>query len=270
MDYLELKIDVIDEEQRDILLCRLLNEGFESFVESENVLLAYIPSHLLIKEKVEPMLDSFRVIYNFSLVPERNWNENWEKQYDPVLIKDKCYIRAPFHKTEPGIQYEIIIEPKMSFGTAHHETTSLMIEMMLEMDFTGKKVLDMGCGTGILAILAEKMGACNIVAVDNDEWSYENALENISRNNSESIRVALGDYYTMDDKEFDIILANINRNVLLEQITAYSGMIVKGVLLISGFYEDDIPLIRDKAEQNGFQLLKFITRNGWTAIKFNK
>ena len=270
MDYLEVKIDVTSEEQRDILLCRLLGEGFESFVEAENALLAYIPAHLLIKEKVEPLLESLHVTYKFSLVPQRNWNAEWEKHYDPVLVKDKCYIRAPFHEPMPGIQYEIIIEPKMSFGTGHHDTTSMMIELMMETEFTGMKVLDMGCGTGILAVLAKKMGAGTIVAVDNDEWSYENALENIRKNNAEKIRVVLGDVKTIDDQEFDLIIANINRNVLLEQVGDYSRMMVKGVLLMSGFYEDDIPSIRDKAEQNGFKFLKFTTRNKWAALKFNK
>ena len=270
MDYLELKIDVTSEEQRDILLCRLLGEGFESFVEAEKVLLAYIPAYLFIKEKVEPILDSFHVAFKFSFVPQQNWNEEWEKHYDPVLIKDQCYIRAPFHDPLPGIPYEIIIEPKMSFGTAHHETTSMMIELMLETEFAGMNVLDMGCGTGILAILAGKLGAGNVVAVDNDQWCYENALENIRKNNAGKIRVVLGDVKTIDDQGFDMIMANINRNVLMEQMADYSGMMVKGDLLLSGFYEEDIPLIRDIAGQNGFRFVTFTTRNRWAAVKFNK
>jgi ribosomal protein L11 methyltransferase len=270
MDYLELRIDVTGEERRDIILCKLLGEGFESFVEAEGVLLAYIPSHLFVKEIVEPMLEAFQVTFKYTLVPERNWNEDWEKHYDPVLIRDKCFVRAPFHDPFPGIQYEIIIEPKMSFGTAHHETTSLMIELMLETDFLGRKVLDMGCGTGILAILADKLGAATVIAVDNDKWCYENALENITRNNSKNISVIPGDIGSLDDRVFDMILANINRNVLLEQIGAYSGMIVKGGLILSGFYEDDIPVIRDTAEKNGFRLLKSLARNDWTALKFGK
>jgi ribosomal protein L11 methyltransferase len=270
VDYLELKIDVSSEEHRDILLCRLLGEGFESFVETENILMAYIPSHLLIKEKIEPILDGFHVTYKFSLVHHQNWNEEWEKHYDPVLLRNQCYIRAPFHDPMPGVQYEIIIEPKMSFGTAHHETTSMMIELMLETEFTDRKVLDMGCGTGILAILAEKSGAVDIVAVDNDEWSYENAIENIRKNNANSIHVVLGDVKTIDDTGFDLILANINRNILHEQIDDYSRLMVRGDLIMSGFYEDDIPIIRDKAEKNGFQFLTHLTRNKWAAVKFRK
>ena len=270
MDYLELNVDVSSEEQRDIILCRLLGEGFESFVETENILLAYIPSHLLIKEKVEPILDGFHVTYKFSLVLQRNWNDEWEKHYDPVLIRNQCYIRAPFHDPMPGVQYEIIIEPKMSFGTAHHETTSMMIELMLDTEFTNRKVLDMGCGTGILAILAEKLGAIDIVAVDNDEWSYKNALENIKKNNAGSIRVVFGDVKTIDFTGFDLILANINRNILLEQMDDYSRLMNCGDLIMSGFYEGDIPVIRQKAEQNGFQFYTYLAKNNWVAVKYRK
>ena len=270
MDYLELKIDVNSYEQRDILICRLLEEGFESFVEAENILLAYIPSHLLMKEKVEPILKDSHVTYKFSLVPRLNWNEEWEKHYDPILILDKCFIRAPFHPPLEGIQFEIIIEPKMSFGTAHHETTAMMIELMMETEFTGRKVLDMGCGTGILAILAKKLGAHNIVAVDNDEWSYENTLENIRKNEADSIRVLLGDVKIIDDSGYEIILSNINRNVLLENLQYYSRLMARGELLLSGFYKEDIPVIIEKAEKSGFKFLTLATKNRWVAIKFDK
>lgn len=270
MDYLELKINVRNEDQRDIILGRLSEEGFESFVEEGNALCAYIPFQLYEKEKIKSLLKGFDVYSQSSLIPGQNWNEEWEKHYDPVMLRNQCYIRASFHDPMPGVQYEIIIEPKMSFGTAHHETTSMMIELMLETEFTGRKVLDMGCGTGILAILAEKLGAFDIVAVDNDEWSYQNALENIRKNNADSIRVVLGDVKTIDYTGFDLILANIDRNILLEQIDDYSRLMISGDLLMSGFYEDDIPLIRDKAEQNGFQFLTHFTRNKWVAVKFRK
>jgi ribosomal protein L11 methyltransferase len=270
MDYLELRIDVKDEEQRDILLCKLFGEGFESFVESENTLLAYIPSHLFIKEKVYPILDEFHVNYTYSMIPQRNWNEEWEKHYDPVLISDKCFIRAPFHPPLEGYKFDIVIEPKMSFGTAHHETTVLMIELMMESEFTGRRVLDMGCGTGILAIFARKLGATGIVAVDNDEWSYRNALENISRNNVDMIRVELGNVKIMNNTSFDMILANINRNVLLEDLKDYSRLMPGGELILSGFYKEDIPVIIAKAEKYDFRFLTMKTKNNWVAIKFMK
>ena len=270
MDFVELNVDITNEEQRDIILCRLLGEGFESFVETENALLAYIPSHLLIKEELEPILDSFHVTYKFSLVPQRNWNEDWEKHYDPVLISDKCFIRAPFHPPLEGIKFEIIIEPKMSFGTAHHETTSMMIELMMESEFTGRKVLDMGCGTGVLAIFARKLGATDILAVDNDEWSFQNTLENINKNKADMIRVLLGDVKIIEDTGYDIILANINRNVLLENLEDYSRLMARGELLLSGFYKEDTHVIIDKAEKVGFKFLTLKTKNRWVALKFNK
>jgi ribosomal protein L11 methyltransferase len=270
MDYLELKIDVGSEEQRDILLCRLLGEGFESFVEAENILLAYIPVHLFMKEMVEPILDAFHVTYQYTMIPKQNWNEEWEKHYDPVLISDKCFIRAPFHPPLKGIQFEIVIEPKMSFGTAHHETTVMMIELMMESEFTGRKVLDMGCGTGVLAILARKLGATSVVAVDNDEWSYQNSLENVRKNKADMIHVVFGDVKMIDTTGFDIILANINRNVLLENLPDYSRMMPKGELLLSGFYKEDIHIIIDKAEKKGFQFMTLKTKDNWVAIKFNK
>lgn len=270
MDYQELKIQVSSEEQRDIILCRLLGEGFESFVEAEYILLAYIPAHLLIKENIEPILDDFHVTYQFTLMPKKNWNEEWEKHYDPILILDKCFIRAPFHPPLEGIQFEIIIEPKMSFGTAHHETTSMMIELMMETDFEGRKVLDMGCGTGILAIFARKLGSAGVVAVDNDEWSVQNSLENIRKNKADGIRVLLGDAKIIGDTGYDVILANINRNILLEQLKDYSRLMERGEVLLSGFYKEDIPVIIEKAEKCGFKFLTMKTKNKWVAIKFAK
>jgi ribosomal protein L11 methyltransferase len=270
MDHFELKITVSDEEQRDILLGRLFEEGYENFVEAENTLLAYIPSDHFNKEKVIALLRWYNVTYEFSFIPQQNWNEEWEKHYDPVLISDRCFIRAPFHPPLKGVQFDIIIEPKMSFGTAHHETTSLMIELMMESEFRGKKVLDMGCGTGILAILAQKLGAEDTVAVDNDEWSVINTVENIKRNNTGHVRVVQGDVKKIQDKGYDMILANINRNVLIEDLPHYSKLMDKGELLLSGFYKDDVPVMIYHAEKNGFFFLTMKSKNNWVAIKFNK
>jgi ribosomal protein L11 methyltransferase len=270
MDYFEFKIDVRSGEKRDILIYRLMGEGFESFIEEEETLLAYIPSHLLIMEKAEPILKEFQVTYECSLVPKRNWNEEWEKHYDPILISDKCFIRAPFHPPLEGIKFEIIIEPKMSFGTAHHETTSMMIELMMESEFSGRKVLDVGCGTVILAIFARKLGAADVVALDNDEWSFRNSLENIRRNNTDMIRVVLGDVKSIDNTGYDIVLANINRNVLLDNLPDYTKLISNGELFLSGFYKEDIPVIIDKAEKNCFKFLTMKSKNSWVALKFSK
>ena len=270
MDYRELKINVKDGEQRDIILGKLSQEGFESFIEEKDVLIAYIPSRLFNQEKIGSLLGEFQVSWKSSSIPEQNWNEEWERHYDPVLISDKCYIRAPFHPPLKGMQFDIIIEPKMSFGTAHHETTALMIQLMMECEFNGKKVLDMGCGTGILAIFARKLGASDVLAVDIDNWSYQNCLENINRNKVDKICVKLGNVQVINDHGFSIILANINRNVLLGDLPAYSKMIKEGELLLSGFYKEDIPVITDKAERTGFQFLTLKTKNNWVAMKFRK
>jgi ribosomal protein L11 methyltransferase len=270
MDYTEFNIEVGSQEQKDILMCRLLDEGFESFVEEEVTLLAYIQSHLLVMEKIMKLLDEFHVGFTIKKIMKENWNEEWEKHYDPVLISDNCYIRAPFHPPLVGVRFDIIIEPKMSFGTAHHETTSLMIKMMMESDFKGKKVLDMGCGTGILAIFAWKLGAEAVDAVDNDEWAVENTLENVGRNQAEPIKVLLGDVKSIPDSGYDVILANINRNVLMDDIQSYSKLISRGELLLSGFYKEDIPVIIEKAEKYRFRFMTMKSKNNWVALKFTK
>ena len=270
MDYRELRIDVKSGEKRDMILARLSDEGFESFVEENDLLLAYIPLNLFKRERTGSILREFDVSWQSSVIMEQNWNEEWEKHYDPVLISEKCYIRAPFHPPLKGIQFDIIIEPKMSFGTAHHETTALMVKLMMESGFNGKKVLDMGCGTGVLAILARDLGSAEVVAVDNDEWAYRNCIENIMRNKADKIRVELGDVGTVNDERFDVILANINRNVLLGDLSDYSRLISGGELLLSGFYKEDVPSIIEKAESSGFKFLTMKSENNWVAMKFSK
>jgi ribosomal protein L11 methyltransferase len=270
MDYLELNIEGINGEQKDILISRLLERGFESFGEDEERLKAYIQLELADMAKIRKIIDEFHVSFTSTRIPKENWNEEWEKHYDPVLISGNCYIRAPFHPPLKGIRFDIIIEPKMSFGTAHHETPSLMIEMMMESDFTSKKVLDMGCGTGILAIFAKKLGAAEVDAVDNDEWAVENAIENVRKNHAASVRVSLGDVKKIRNQIYDCILANINRNVLLEDIPFYEYLIDRGELLLSGFYKEDIPLIIEKAENHRFRFITMKSKNNWVALKFTR
>jgi ribosomal protein L11 methyltransferase len=271
MDYIGLCIRAGDEESMAILTSRLAEEGFESFEEKENELWAYIPQSFYVPERVNLILTEIGVTATVTGFPEQNWNAEWEKNFQPVEISGICRIRAPFHQPGSGWQYEIIIEPKMSFGTAHHETTAMMIELMLEMDFTGKKVLDMGCGTGILAILADKMKADKIIAVDNDEWAYNNAMENIRGNNAGKTDVILGGIKDIPTDGFDIILANLTRNIILEQFDDYHGLLNEhGELVVSGFYEADFPQIREHALKSGFHLLGFLLKNQWIAVKFRK
>jgi len=269
MDYYEIRIQTASERKREILASLLAEEQFESFEETESELLAYIRVNNYSRVKVEQICNRFEVKFTEKQIPDQNWNAEWEKNFEPVLIAGKCYIRAPFHSPLPDYPYEIIIEPKMSFGTAHHETTAMMIEVMMQMDFRGKKVLDMGCGTGILAILADKMGASEVDAIDNDTWAFNNAMENVDKNHSFAVTVKMGDIDTAGSG-YDILLANINRNVLISHLPEYSKRIKKGELLMSGFYEEDLAMIRHEAESNGFVAGQTITKNRWVAARFKK
>ncbi len=273
MDYTELicKIPAGDEEL-DILIAELAALGFESFTEEENRLLAYIPekdfSDQLLKES-DYLLEHLEVLAVNS-IKEQNWNAVWESNYDPVVI-GSCGIRAPFHQENSQLAYDIVIQPKMSFGTAHHETTALIIEMLLDEDVRGKKVLDMGCGTGVLAILVSMKGAEHVTAIDNDEWAYTNTLENCALNNIENITAELGDEHLLGGETFGLILANINKNILLETIPAYARVLDKdGRIILSGFYENDLKDIKSKAETNGLAYIHHKTKNNWVAAAFSK
>ncbi|MBP1673140.1 MAG: ribosomal protein methylase [Bacteroidetes bacterium] len=279
MNYFELKIVFSEPEPWKEVFIGLLGEvGFESFSdgESEDTLLAYIQKDQFNQEEIETILTQHeypvQLQYQFSDVKMENWNALWESNYEPVLIADRCYIRAPFHPQMEQVDYEIVIEPKMSFGTAHHETTSLMIQYILEEPFENRSVLDMGAGTGILAILAFKKGAFPVTAIDNDEWAYLNNVENNSRNNSEDIVVKLGDAATIKGDSYQVIIANINRNILLNDMDAYyETLLPNGVLFLSGFYvDDDLPKIKERCESLGLQYVSHKEKNRWCAAKFIK
>jgi ribosomal protein L11 methyltransferase len=256
----------------EILIAELGFAGFESFVETEDGVTAYIQK----EEWHEGILgdiqivnsEEFKISYTFEEIEQTNWNEEWEKNFNPIEVDGMVTVRAPFHE-KTDTEFDIVIEPKMSFGTGHHETTHMMIQHILKNDFKDKSVLDMGCGTGVLAILAEMKGAKPIDAVDYDNWCYLNSLENVERNNCEHITVIEGDASVLKNKKYDIIIANINRNILLQDMAIYTSCLNKnGVLFLSGFYNDDIPIIRQACEN---QMLKFeekLERNQWVALKF--
>jgi ribosomal protein L11 methyltransferase len=258
----------------DLLISALAEVGFESFTENEDgSVSAFIQAPLyshelsirLSSEEFVDLLDSYHV----NRIEDENWNAVWESQYEPVLIDGRCTVRAPFHPKPRGIEFDIVIMPKMSFGTAHHETTKLMISFLLGMDVNSKSLLDMGSGTGVLAILARMKGAHPVSAYDNDDWAYNNALENVKGNNFADIEVKLGDSSLLEGKKFDIILANINRNILLEDIPVYRKSLKSGgLLLMSGFYTEDLPLIEEKAKETGLRFLSKKVENNWTAACF--
>ncbi|KAB1069120.1 50S ribosomal protein L11 methyltransferase [Tamlana haliotis] len=256
----------------EILIAELGYAGFESFVETDQGVTAYIQKEEWQADILDDIQilnsDEFEISYEFSEIEQTNWNAEWEKNFSPIVVDDSCAVRAPFHD-KFDTEYDIIIEPKMSFGTGHHETTHMMIQHILKNDFKGKSVLDMGCGTGVLAILAEMKGAQTIDAVDYDNWCYLNSLENVERNNCEYITVIEGDAAVLKGKKYDVVIANINRNILLQDLETYAScMNANGTIFLSGFYNDDIPVIQEACEK---QLLKFeekLERNHWVALKF--
>jgi len=256
----------------DILVAELGEIGFESFVETEEGLNAYIQKTDWNPKILEDLQiinsDEFEIKFSFEEIEQTNWNEEWEKNFNPIIVDDICSVRAPFHK-KPQTKYDIVIEPKMSFGTGHHETTHMMIQHILKNDFKDKSVLDMGCGTGILAILAEMKGAKPIDAIDYDNWCYLNSLENVERNACKHITVLEGDANLLKNRSYDIIIANINRNILLNDINTYASCLYKnGSLFLSGFYKDDISSIEDECHKYGLKLVDTIEQNHWVALKF--
>ncbi|MCK0108876.1 50S ribosomal protein L11 methyltransferase [Flavobacteriaceae bacterium S0825] len=256
----------------EILIAELGYGGFESFVETENGVTAYIQKEEWNSDILEDVQilksDEFKISYIFNEIEQTNWNEEWEKNFQLIVVDDVCTVRAPFHDV-PKTKYDIIIEPKMSFGTGHHETTHMMIQHILNNDFLNKSVLDMGCGTGVLAILAEMKGAAKIDAIDIDNWCYLNSLENVQRNNCKHISVYEGDASLLKEKAYDVIIANINRNILLADISKYVTCLKKeGLLFLSGFYNNDIPIIEEECSKYRLKLKESLEKNNWVSLKF--
>ncbi|NNK31413.1 MAG: 50S ribosomal protein L11 methyltransferase [Flavobacteriaceae bacterium] len=271
--YLEYSFEISPlQPASEILVAELSQLGFDSFLETETGLLAYIPA-----TGDTPELEGigilsnpdFKISYNCNEVAPVNWNETWEKNFDPILIDQSCAIRAPFHPAF-DVPYEIVIEPKMSFGTGHHETTHMMVQFLLRAELKGKSVLDLGCGTGVLAILAAMRGADRVTAIDIDHWSYENSVENANRNGQATIEIVQGDASLLEGRKFDLILANINRNVLLEDLPIYADALIApgGELYLSGFYEEDLSLLNAESLKLGLHLTEKLKKGNWVSAKY--
>lgn len=258
----------------EILMAHLAEHGFDSFSEESNKLLAYISRELFEPERVNECISNLKanthhIAYSCNILKPRNWNEVWESNFGPMAIENFCRVRAPFHPSEAGYKMELVIEPKMAFGTGHHQTTWLMTRQLFSMDIEGKSVLDMGCGTGILAIVAEKLGARTVTAIDNDEWAYANTIENAQKNGCERINTLLGDSGLLKGSSFDIILANINLNILLADMGAYvKSLNTGGFVLFSGIFTADVEKLRIAAEKEGLRLTATRSRDDWAMAVF--
>ncbi len=258
----------------EILIAELGYAGFESFVENEDGITAYIQSEEYKEGILEDIQilesDEFEISFISKEIEQVNWNSEWEKNFNPIVVADKCSVRAPFHE-KPDTEYDIVIEPKMSFGTGHHATTHMMLQHILNNEWEGKSVLDMGCGTGVLAILAEMKGATTLDAIDIDNWCYLNTLENVERNNCKNIKVYEGTAELLEGKQYDVVIANINRNILLEDIPTYSKCLSSGgKLFLSGFYTEDVSAIEEVCNKNGLKFENKLVEDNWTAASFIK
>ncbi|WP_289644438.1 50S ribosomal protein L11 methyltransferase [Maribacter aestuarii] len=271
--YIEYRFEVSPMEPGgDILIAQLGEIGFESFVQEDEHILAYIQKEDWSIDSIEDvqLLNNpiFEIAYRFKEIEQENWNAAWEKNFQPIIVDNTCKIRAPFHE-KGDEKYDIVIEPKMSFGTGHHETTHMMLQHILELDLKDKSVLDMGCGTGVLAILSAMRGAILVDAIDIDNWSYLNAKENIARNGFEFIAVYEGDATLLGKEKYDLIIANINRNILLNDIPTYVNCLNEnGILLLSGFYNEDLPIITGACHKEGMEIEKKLEKNNWVAAKY--
>ena len=256
---------------REVLMAELAELGFESFVESEEGLTAYIQqpewNESLLEGLMTSAIPELKISWDVKTIEATNWNAEWEKSFDPISVDGACLIRAPFHEIQGDYKFVITIEPKMSFGTGHHATTHLIISEMLQMEWKDLDVLDMGSGTAVLAILAEKMGARDIDAIDIDEWAFENAEENAKRNECSKIRCLLGGAELLGDKKYDVILANINRNILLRDMHLYRNVLKDGgKILFSGFYEQDVMELEKVATPLGLKIQNRRLRNEWCML----
>lgn len=269
-NYIQISLGTKNEQENELLIALLSEAGYDAFEESANGLHAFIPEELFNVDQLQQCIQPFNINYQQELIAPKNWNAEWESHYEPVIVDEFVAVRAHFHEPIPNVQHEIVITPKMSFGTGHHATTWQVMKLMQDIDFKDQTVFDYGCGTAVLAILAEKLGAAEVLAVDYDDWCIENSIENVQNNQCKKITVEKGDA-PPSNKTFHIILANINRHILLANMEAMSASLLNnGYLLISGFYASENHLLTEAAEKHGLQLIKESERHSWSSLIFQK
>lgn len=276
MNYIEFSVQIKPLEiGREVLVAELAELGFESFIDTEDGLNAYIQEDDFLESKLDSIAifsdPEYTISYHLSHIADQNWNKTWEENFSPILVDDRCMIRAAFHEIKPEVEYDIIINPQMSFGTGHHETTFMMIQHLMGLDVKGWNVLDMGCGTGVLAILAAMKGANYVEAIDIDEWAFQNTLENVKNNDCEGIIVKKGGAEVISGTNFDCILANINRNILLADITNYQKVLkTNGILMLSGFFTADKSTLVQECSKYEMNLIHETSRHDWAMLVFKK
>ncbi len=270
MEYKEVHIQCA-QDLIEILVAELDFAGADSLSELDEGVVAAFDISQFDEAQVEEICSRYGLAFEVKTPVKKNWNEEWEKNFEPLMIRN-CSVRASFHPKPDHCDIDVVIDPRMSFGTGHHETTSLMVDYFLDMDFNGRSVMDMGTGTGILAILASKMGAKTIVGIDNDDWAVDNAKDNLELNGQQKVEILSGDSELLSKfGNFDIFIANINRNILLSDMAIYADHIVKeGKLLLSGFYLEDIPVLKAKAEESGLEYVETKSKNNWALVEFRK
>lgn len=265
-----------DEVQCDVLAALLCDEGYESFEQKDDGIVAYVQCDMFDEHKIDEALSQFdfssKISWTSESIEGRDWNEEWEKNYfTPMVIADKCVIHSTFHKDYPKLKYDIVIDPKMAFGTGHHETTNLMVEQILQEDMNGKSVLDMGTGTGILAILSSMHGAESALGIEIDGFAYENAIENIKMNKVENVKILHGDASLLENMQFDYVIANINRNIITSDLDKYVKVLKEnGKMFLSGFYVGDIPVIMQVAKPLGLEEIKYNEKKNWAMLMLSK
>ena len=271
MQHIKVTFRTSLQQTKDMLMALLSDIGYDGFEETDQALFAYIGQDVYDESELNDRISALDITYDIEVIPAQNWNALWESNFQPVIVDNFCTIRAHFHDIEVVTPYDIIITPKMSFGTGHHATTQLVIMQMEEIDFLGKAVLDFGTGTGVLAILAEMKGAMQVVGLDNDEWSIENARENVVRNDCKKITIRNEPIESIPDSTFDIILANINRHILLQYMdNLYRKLKISGIIVMSGLLTEDKDTITEAATKNGLHFVKFTEQNNWISIYFCK